>query len=151
MRARGPGVNITIHKSYSEEIEPINIIRQDIGRVFQNIIGNACYAANKAAAGKEDADPAIYLTTTNHKDYVEIRVRDNGAGIPDEIREQIFTPFFTTKPTGEGTGLGLSISYDTVAKEHDGELLVDSMPGEFTEFTIRLPWTPAPGSGRQYC
>lgn len=139
MRARVPGFNITIHKSYSEELAPVNIIRQDIGRVFLNIIGNACYAANKAAEGKEDAEPAIHLTTTNHPNYVEIRVRDNGDGIPADIREQIFTPFFTTKPTGEGTGLGLSISYDTVAKEHDGELLVDSIPGEFTEFTIRLP------------
>ncbi|MGH1365039.1 MAG: sensor histidine kinase [Calditrichia bacterium] len=144
MRARVPGFNVTINTDYTEDLSTISLIRQDIGRVFLNIIGNACYAANKRQSEpNDDNGPTIWLKTTERNGAVEIKVRDNGEGIPEKIREQIFTPFFTTKPTGEGTGLGLSISYDTVVKEHDGELLVDSEPGKFTEFTIRLPRKPA--------
>jgi signal transduction histidine kinase len=84
----------------------------------------------------------VRITTLDLDDAVEIRVRDNGTGIPAEIREKLFQPFFTTKPTGEGTGLGLSISYDIVTKQHSGSIAVDSKVGEYSEFTIRLPRNP---------
>src|SRR5271170_250096 len=99
------------------------------------------YAVNKRR--REGGDPAfaptLTLTTRDRGDEIEVRVRDNGIGIPPEIRDKLFQPFFTTKPTGEGTGLGLSISYDIVVQEHGGSITVDSQPGEFTEFTVRLP------------
>ena len=81
----------------------------------------------------------LKVTTKGYGDAIEVRVRDNGTGIAEELRDKLFQPFFTTKPTGEGTGLGLSISYDIVTQEHGGTITVDSVPGEFTEFTIRLP------------
>ena len=85
------------------------------------------------------SEAELHVTSLNHVDDVEIRIRDNGNGIPKESREKIFSPFFTTKPTGKGTGLGLSISYDIIVTEHGGSLEVNSNPGEFTEFVIRLP------------
>jgi signal transduction histidine kinase len=85
------------------------------------------------------------VTTRDLGSMVEVRVRDNGTGIPPEIRDKLFQPFFTTKPTGEGTGLGLSISYDIVTQQHGGTIAVDSAPGEFTEFTVRLPRVARPG------
>ena len=89
-----------------------------------------------------DYEPTVRITTLDLGDAVEIRVRDNGIGIPAEIREKLFQPFFTTKPTGEGTGLGLSISYDIVTQQHGGSIAVDSKVGEYSEFTIRLPRNP---------
>ena len=89
-----------------------------------------------------DYEPTVRITTRDLGDAVEIRVRDNGIGIPAEIREKLFQPFFTTKPTGEGTGLGLSISYDIVTQQHGGSIAVDSKVGEYSEFTIRLPRNP---------
>ena len=86
-------------------------------------------------------EPTITAATKNLGDRVEIRIRDNGTGIPPEVKEKMFNPFFTTKPAGEGTGLGLSISYDIVVKQHSGSIEVDTEPGEFTEFTIVLPRT----------
>ena len=114
---------------------------QDITRVFLNLFGNSFYAANKRAHGNGDVGfrPVLRVATRDAVDAVEIRVRDNGTGIPAEIRDKLFQPFFTTKPTGEGTGLGLSISYDIVTQQHGGTIEVDSEVGEFTEFTIRLP------------
>ena len=110
-------------------------------RVFLNLFGNGFYAANKrrreGGDGQLPAGPEV--TTRDLGDAVEIRVRDNGIGIPPEIRDKLFQPFFTTKPTGEGTGLGLSISYDIVTQQHGGTITVDSRVGEFTEFTVRLP------------
>jgi len=110
-------------------------------RVFLNLIGNGFYAATKRARGSGGAAyrPTLQVSTPDLGEAVEVRVRDNGTGIPPEIREQLFQPFFTTKPTGEGTGLGLSISWDIVTQQHGGSIEVDSEPGEFTEFTIRLP------------
>jgi signal transduction histidine kinase len=112
-----------------------------ITRVLLNLFGNGFYAANKRrrdAAGP-DFKPALKVTTEDLGEAVEIRVRDNGAGIAPEIKDKLFQPFFTTKPTGEGTGLGLSISWDIVTQQHGGTISVDSRVGEFTEFAISLP------------
>jgi signal transduction histidine kinase len=110
-------------------------------RVFLNLINNGFYAATKRrrdAAGL-DSRPTLTVTTRDCSDLVEVTVRDNGTGIPPEIRDKLFQPFFTTKPTGEGTGLGLSISYDIITQQHGGSIEVESEPGLYTEFTIRLP------------
>ena len=106
-----------------------------------NLLGNGFYAANKRRCDGTAADfrPVLKVATHDLGEAVEIRVRDNGTGIPPEIKDKLFQPFFTTKPTGEGTGLGLSISWDIVTQQHGGTLTVDSRDGEFTEFTIRLP------------
>jgi signal transduction histidine kinase len=110
-------------------------------RLFLNLIGNGFYAATKRARGNGETAyrPTLQVSTRNLGEAVEVRVRDNGTGIPPELREKLFQPFFTTKPTGEGTGLGLSISWDIVTQQHGGSIEVDSEPGEFTQFTIRLP------------
>jgi signal transduction histidine kinase len=140
-RAQDQSFNVTLERDYDITIAPIELVPQDITRVCLNLFGNAFYAARKRE--KEGSDPTfkptLKVTTRDLGDAVEIRIRDNGVGIPDEIKDRLFQPFFTTKPTGEGTGLGLSISYDIVTQEHGGTITVDSRVGEFTEFTIRLP------------
>jgi signal transduction histidine kinase len=140
-RAQDPDFNITLEREVDRAIEPIELVPQDISRVLLNLFGNGFYAADKHR--HEAADPAfrpvLKVITRDLGNEVEIRVRDNGTGIPPEFRDKLFQPFFTTKPTGEGTGLGLSISYDIVTQEHGGTITVDSTIGEFTEFTIRLP------------
>jgi signal transduction histidine kinase len=110
-------------------------------RVLLNLFGNGFYAATKRARENGDASfrPSLTVATREVGDATEVRVRDNGTGIPPEIRDKLFQPFFTTKPTGEGTGLGLSISYDIITQQHGGTIEVVSEPGAFTEFTIRLP------------
>jgi signal transduction histidine kinase len=110
-------------------------------RVFLNLFGNGFYAATRRARGNREAAyrPTLQVSTRDLGEAVEVRVRDNGTGIPPEIRDQLFQPFFTTKPTGEGTGLGLSISWDIVTRQHGGTITIDGREGEFTEFTIRLP------------
>jgi signal transduction histidine kinase len=114
---------------------------QEMTRVLLNLFGNGFYAATKRARGNGEGAyrPTLHVSTRDLGEAVEVRVRDNGTGIPPEIREKLFQPFFTTKPTGEGTGLGLSISWDIVTQQHSGSIEVDSQPGAFTEFTIRLP------------
>jgi signal transduction histidine kinase len=114
------------------------MVPQDISRVILNLANNACYAAyeKKKAGGAEPA--TVWISTKSLGDKVEVTVRDNGAGIPPQVLEKIFNPFFTTKPPGEGTGLGLSISFDIVS-EHRGELKVDSKAGEYAEFRVILP------------
>ena len=110
-------------------------------RVFLNLFSNGFYATTKRARDGTEAgfQPVLKVTTRSAGDAVEIRVRDNGTGIPTDIRDKLFQPFFTTKPTGEGTGLGLSITYDIVTQQHGGSIAVDSKVGEYSEFTIRLP------------
>ena len=122
-------------------IAPIELVPQDMTRVFLNLFGNGFYAAAKRGREEGEANfrPVLKVTTRDLGEAVEIRVRDNGTGIAPEIRDKLFQPFFTTKPTGEGTGLGLSISYDIVTQQHGGTIEVDSRVGEFTEFAIRLP------------
>ena len=115
---------------------------QEITRVLLNLISNGFYAATKRKAEAGDGfEPTLAAKTKNLGDKVEIRIRDNGTGIPKEVKEKIFNPFFTTKPSGEGTGLGLSISHDIIVKQHGGSIDVETEPGLFTEFKIVLPRT----------
>lgn len=139
-RAKDFSFNISIDASYDNSIELIEIIPQDISRALINIIHNACYAsANKKKETNNDFTPKLIIKTLNHQENVEIRIRDNGKGIPEEIRDKIFHPFFTTKPTGEGTGLGLSLTYDIIVGQHQGQIQVESEPDSFAEFIILLP------------
>jgi two-component system, NtrC family, sensor kinase len=121
-------------------LAPVDVVPQEMTRVLLNLIGNGFYAAKKRSCeGDGTFRPALKVTTRELGDSVEVRVRDNGTGIPPENRDKLFQPFFTTKPTGEGTGLGLSISYEIVTQQHGGTITVDSDVGNFTEFTVRLP------------
>jgi two-component system, NtrC family, sensor kinase len=140
-RAQDQNFNITLERDYDKTTAPIELVPQDITRVFLNLCGNGFYAANKRRheAGEPDFRPVLKVSTRELGNAVEVRIRDNGIGIPAEIKEKLFQPFFTTKPTGEGTGLGLSISYDIVTQQHGGTIEVDSRVGDFAEFTIRLP------------
>src|SRR6516165_2320982 len=142
-RAQDASFNITLERDFAEVIAPIELVPQDITRVCLNLFNNGFYAATKRQ--KEGGDPkfkpTLKVSTRDLDDAVEVQVRDNGAGIAPALRDKLFQPFFTTKPTGEGTGLGLSISYDIVTQEHGGTIAVDSRVGEFTEFTVRLPRT----------
>jgi signal transduction histidine kinase len=130
LRAKDNTFNAKLETDFDESIGSINIIAQDISRVVLNLITNAFQACGD--------NGVVKVSTRKLKDRIEIRVKDNGSGIPDEIKDKIFQPFFTTKPTGQGTGLGLSLSYDIV-KAHGGELSVESQQGEGTEFTVRIP------------
>jgi two-component system NtrC family sensor kinase len=140
-RAQDQSFNITLERDYARDLPPIELVPQDITRVCLNLFGNGFYAATKRQ--REGVDPkfrpTLKLMIRDLGDAVEIRARDNGVGISPEIKDKLFQPFFTTKPTGEGTGLGLSISYDIVTQQHGGTIEVDSQVGEFTEFTVRLP------------
>ena len=142
-RAETQGFNVTLERSFDPTAGEVDAFPQEITRVLLNLISNGFYAASKRQ-GQEDGngfEPTITAATKSLGDRVEIRIRDNGTGIPPEVREKMFNPFFTTKPAGEGTGLGLSISHDIIVKQHSGSIEVDTEPGEFTEFTIILPRT----------
>ena len=140
-RAETPGFNITMEKDLDPQIGAVDLYPQEFTRVMLNLIGNAFYATRRRAEQMPNKhfEPTLRLTTRGLGEQVEIRVRDNGTGISDAVREKIFEPFFTTKPAGEGTGLGLSLSYDIVVKQHGGQLTVESQPGVFTEFVVTLP------------
>jgi PAS domain S-box-containing protein len=140
-RAQDANFNITLERDLDPAITPIELAPQEIIRVLLNLIGNGVYAASKQKhdSARPDFRPLLKVGTRDLGDAVEIRIRDNGTGIPPEIRDKLFQPFFTTKPTGEGTGLGLSISWDIITQQHSGAITVDSRAGEFSEFTIRLP------------
>jgi signal transduction histidine kinase len=140
-RAQDQSFNITLERAFGAGIAPIEVNPQDVTRVFMNLFSNGFYAANKRAreGGEPGFDPRLSVATCDLGTAVEIRERDNGAGIPADIRDKLFQPFFTTKPTGEGTGLGLSTTYDTVTKAHGGSIAVESEVGEHTEFTVHLP------------
>ena len=139
-RAENPSFNITVHRNFDPAVGVVDGYPQEITRVLLNLISNGFYAATKRKAEAGDGfEPTLTATTKNLGDKVEIRIRDNGAGIPTEIKEKIFDPFFTTKPPGEGTGLGLSMSHDIIVKQHGGIIDVDTAPGAFTEFRIVLP------------
>ena len=146
-RAEKPGFNITLKRSLDPNAGEIDVFPQEITRVLLNLISNGFYAATKRQ-GHADSDgyePTLAAATKNLGDSVEIRIRDSGSGIPPEVKEKMFNPFFTTKPAGEGTGLGLSLSYDIVVKQHGGSIEVDTQPGEFTEFKVILPRMAATG------
>ena len=140
-RAEKQGFNIVLEKSFDPTAGQVDLFPQEITRALLNLISNGFYAATKrkAEANGGDYEPTLAATTKNLGDSVEIRIRDNGTGIPPEVREKLFNPFFTTKPAGEGTGLGLSISHDIIVKQHGGSIEVDTNPGEYTEFRIVLP------------
>jgi GAF domain-containing protein len=139
-RAEKQNFNVTLERSLDPAAGEADIFPQDITRVLLNLILNGFYAANRRKAQAGDGfEPTLAAATRSLGDRVEIRIRDNGTGIPPEVREKMFNPFFTTKPAGEGTGLGLSISHDIVVKQHAGAIEVDTEPGAFTEFRIILP------------
>ena len=142
-RAEKQGFNITLERSLDPTAGEVDVFPQDITRVLLNLISNGFYAATKrkAEVNGGDYEPTLAATTKSLGDSVEIRIRDNGTGIPPEVKEKMFNPFFTTKPAGEGTGLGLSISHDIIVKQHGGSIEVDTQPGAFTEFRIILPRT----------
>jgi two-component system NtrC family sensor kinase len=132
-----------LQRNFDEAAGTIEVFPQEITRVFLNLISNGFYAAakRKTENGGTGFDPILSATTRDCGDNVEIRIRDNGTGIPAEVKEKMFNPFFTTKPAGEGTGLGLSMSHDIIVKQHGGTIDVETQPGEFTEFRIVLPRT----------
>ncbi|NES17499.1 MAG: AAA family ATPase [Symploca sp. SIO3E6] len=140
MRAKDSGFNITIESDYDDSLEKLHVIPQDLSRVFLNVANNACYAAyeKKKAVGKEFI-PKMKVSTKNLGNQVELRIRDNGNGIPPEVLDKIFHPFFTTKPPGKGTGLGLSISHDIIVQGHQGQFQVETEEGSYAEFIITLP------------
>ena len=140
-RAEMKGFNITLERSFDPQAGEVDLYPQEITRVLLNLISNGFYATQKRAADANGAayEPTLSATTKSLGDRVEIRIRDNGIGIPPDVRERMFEPFFTTKPAGEGTGLGLSLSHDIVVKQHNGSISVDTEPGAFTEFRIVLP------------
>ncbi len=144
-RAEKQGFNITLERSLDPAAGEVDVFPQDITRVLLNLISNGFYAATKrkALANNKAYEPTLAAATRNLGDSVEIRIRDNGTGIPPEVKEKMFDPFFTTKPAGDGTGLGLSISHDIIVKQHSGSIEVDTKPGEYTEFRIVLPRTAA--------
>ena len=139
-RAEKQGFNITLERSFDAGAGEVDLFPQEITRVLLNLIGNGFYAAAKRKAETGDGyEPMLTAATRSLGDSVEICIRDNGTGIPPDVKEKIFNPFFTTKPAGEGTGLGLSLSHDIVVKQHGGSIEVDTRPGEFTEFRVILP------------
>jgi signal transduction histidine kinase len=140
-RAEQQGFNITLERSLDPTAGEVDVFPQDITRVLLNLISNGFYAATKrkAQADEGDYEPTLMAATRNLGESVEIRIRDNGTGIPPDVKEKMFNPFYTTKPAGEGTGLGLSISHDIIVKQHGGSIEVDTQPGEFTEIKITLP------------
>jgi signal transduction histidine kinase len=140
MRAQHAGFNVVLNQSFEEGNSMLSARRQELSRVFINLLNNAFYAVmEKDQAGIPDYVPTVSLQTRFLGKKLEIQIEDNGTGIPALIRQKIFEPFFTTKPAGSGTGLGLSLSYDIIVQGHGGELSVESEEGEFTRFTILLP------------
>jgi signal transduction histidine kinase len=142
-RAEKPQFNVTLQRDFDAMAGMIELFPQEITRVFLNLISNGFYAVTKrrTESGGSGFEPVLSAATRNLGDTVEIRIRDNGTGIPPEVREKMFNPFFTTKPAGEGTGLGLSMSHDIIVKQHGGRIEVETEPGQFTEFRIVLPRT----------
>lgn len=150
-RAENPEFNITIERDLDPALGQLEVVSQDLMRVFLNLIGNGVQAAYQRSVSERESEfePRLKATTKVHGNQIEVRIRDNGAGIPEQIRGKIFQPFFTTKPAGEGTGLGLSISYDIVVHQHGGTIEVESVVGEYTEFVVCLPRAAAPGVAQQ--
>jgi len=140
-RAEKPGLAITLKHDLDPDAGALELYPQEITRALLNLISNGFYAATrrKAEIGDGAFEPVLIAATRNLGETVEIRIRDNGSGIPPDVREKMFNPFFTTKPTGEGTGLGLSMTHDIVVKQHGGRIDVETEPGAFTEFIITLP------------
>jgi len=138
-RAKNNEFKVELNTRFDPSTEKINIVRQDIGRALLNIYNNAFYAVfEKYKFGANHFEPSVTVSTNRLTDAIEIRVRDNGIGIPEKIKDKIFQPFFTSKPTGSGTGLGLSMSYDII-KAHGGELSLNNKVADGAEFIIQIP------------
>ena len=144
-RAETQGFEVKLKQSFDPSAGGADVFPQDIRRALLNLIANGFYAATRRRAETNggDYEPTLTASTKNLGDRVEVRIHDNGTGMTPDVKEKMFNPFFTTKPTGEGTGLGLSISHDVIVKQHAGTIEVDTQPGEFTEIRIVLPRTPA--------
>jgi two-component system, NtrC family, sensor kinase len=145
-RAENQEFKIRLERSFDPTTGEVDLFPQEMTRALLNMISNGFYAATKREAkiGFDECEPTLSVVTKNLGNSVEVTIRDNGGGIPPDVREKMFNPFFTTKPPGEGTGLGLSLSYDIVVKQHAGSIEVDTQPGEFTEFRVILPRKAAP-------
>jgi signal transduction histidine kinase len=142
-RAENQGFKIYMERSFDPTAGQVDVYPQEITRALLNLISNGFYAATKRKeqSNNDAYEPTLTATTKDLGDKVEIRIRDNGTGIPPQVRDKMFNPFFTTKPAGEGTGLGLSITHDIIVKQHSGSIVVDTQTGEFTEIRIVLPRT----------
>jgi signal transduction histidine kinase len=140
-RAEKQGFEITLRQSFDPSAGDVDVFPQDIRRALLNVIANGFYAATKRMEATNDGkyEPTVAASTRDLGDRVEIRIRDNGTGIAPDVKDRMFNPFFTTKPSGQGTGLGLSISHDIIVKQHAGVIEVDTQPGEFTEIRVILP------------
>jgi len=149
-RAEKPQFNVTLQRDFDPKAGQVEVFPQEITRVLLNLISNGFYAVTrrKADNGGAGFEPLVTATTRGGDDHVEIRIRDNGTGIPPEVKEKMFNPFFTTKPAGEGTGLGLSMSHDIIVKQHGGTIEVETEPGAFTEFRLVLPRTSRANGNR---
>ena len=145
-RAEKQEFNIILERSLDPAAGEVDVFPQEITRVLLNLISNGFYATMKRKGQGNGGvyEPTLLAGTRNLGDKVEIRICDNGTGVPPEVKDKMFNPFFTTKPAGEGTGLGLSLSYDIIVKQHAGTIEVDTEPGVFTEFKIVLPRTGSP-------
>ena len=142
MRANYKGFNLTIREEYATDLPLQRVVPQDFSRAVLNLMNNACYAVyNKSKCVAVGFEPMISVSLRREEDQVCLQIEDNGTGMPAAIKEQIFTPFYTTKPAGEGTGLGLSITRSIIEEKHKGTIQVDSEEGKFTRFTIRIPLT----------
>ena len=142
LRAKDKSFNAEFVTNFDETLPKVNVVQQDIGRVLLNLFNNAFYAVQeRRKAEGEGFNPTVEVSTLFSEGYVTVKVRDNGNGIPEDIKEKIMQPFFTTKPTGEGTGLGLSLSYDIV-KAHGGEIKIETTEGKYTAFSIIIPSNP---------
>ncbi|SHI93243.1 His Kinase A (phospho-acceptor) domain-containing protein [Hymenobacter daecheongensis DSM 21074] len=140
LRAKDKSFNATLTTDFDPGLSPVSVVSQEVGRVLLNMFTNAFYAVQqRQKLGQPGYAPEVRVSTHQRAEEVEIRVRDNGTGMPDSVKAKVFQPFFTTKPTGEGTGLGLSLSHDIIVKGHGGTLQVDSCLGQYTEFIITLP------------
>jgi signal transduction histidine kinase len=140
LRAKDKSFNAQFDMHFDENLGEIMVVQQDIGRVFLNLFNNAFYSVSeKKKTAPVDYQPTVSVTTRKKKNMIEIRIRDNGQGIPRKLIDKIFQPFFTTKPAGQGTGLGLSLSYDIITKEHGGKIELTTEVNVFTEFVIELP------------
>src|SRR5262249_41182494 len=140
-RAENQSFKVNMERSFDPAAGQVDVYPQEVTRALLNLISNGFYAATKRKQldNSEGYEPALTASTKDLGDRVEIRIRDNGTGVPPEVRDKMFNPFFTTKPAGEGTGLGLSITHDIIVKQHSGSIEVNAQLGEFTEVRIILP------------
>jgi two-component system NtrC family sensor kinase len=140
LRAKDKSFNAELVTHFDDMLPKANMVPQDVGRVLLNLFTNAFYAVQqKQKTAGPGYKPTVEVSTSAEKKFITIKVRDNGTGIPEHIKDKIMQPFFTTKPTGEGTGLGLSMSYDIVVKAHGGNININTKEGEYTEFVVKIP------------